>query len=308
VIKMDLSQIGRQFGLDDAQTRAAFEALAPVVAAGVRKSAQTPSGLQDVLKRVVAGGYGDTLGNPEAVAFERAKPRGDDVLGQIFGSPDVSRGVAQQLSMSSGIGAVILKKLLPIVASIVMGQVAKRMGGAGSAPAGGAGGGFGDILKDILGGGAGGGGQGGGMSLPGGGSSGGGLGVPSLPDAKLGQGGRSINMPQTPQADPGNPDDYQMSPQRNTTGRNPLEDMLNDIINNGGQNGRVVVKQIPPGQMGDILRDIFGGQLPSGQQAPTGEGVERGRRAIEDVTGGGTPRGTAAEDLLNSVERSLRRG
>ncbi len=304
---MDLSQIGRQFGLDDAQTRAAFEALAPVVAAGVRKSAQTPEGLQDVLKRVVAGGYGETLGNPDAVAFERAKPRGDDLLGQIFGSPDVSRGVAQQLSGSTGIGAAILKKLLPIVASIVMGQVSKRMGGAGSVPAGGSGGGFGDILKDILGGGLGG-GQGGsqGGSMGGGSQGGGdGAGVPGLPDARLGQGNRPLNIPETPQA---GPDDYQSSPQRNTTGRNPLEDMLNDIINNGGQNGRVIVKQLPPEQMGDILRDIFGGQFPGGQQAPTGQGVERGRRAIEDVTGGGTPRGSAAEDLLNSVERSLRRG
>jgi hypothetical protein len=296
---MDLSQIGRQFGLDDAQTRAAFEALAPVVAAGVRKSAQSPDGLQDILKRVVAGGYGDTLGNPDAVAFERAKPRGDDVLGQIFGTPDVSRGVAQQLSATSGIGAVILKKLLPIVASIVMGQISKRMGaGAGpSANTGGAGGGFGDILKDILGGGMGqGGGQGGG----------GGIGFPggSLPDARVGQGGRPMNIPQMPTT----PDDYQSSPERNTTGRNPLEDMLNDIVNNGGGNGRVIVKQIPPGQMGDILRDIFGGQLPGGQQAPSPQGIERGRRAIEDVTGAGTPRGTAADDLLNSVERSLRRG
>jgi hypothetical protein len=294
---MDLSQIGRQFGLDDAQTRAAFEALAPVVAAGVRKSAQSPDGLQDILKRVVAGGYGDTLGNPDAVAFERAKPRGDDVLGQIFGTPDVSRGVAQQLSATSGIGAVILKKLLPIVASIVMGQISKRMGaGAGpSANTGGSGGGFGDILKDILGGGM---GQGGGMSD--------GIGFPggSLPDAKVGQGGRPMSIPEMPTT----PDDYQSSPQRNTTGRNPLEDMLNDIVNNGGGNGRVIVKQIPQGQMGDILRDIFGGQLPGGQQAPSPQGIERGRRAIEDVTGAGTPRGTAADDLLNSVERSLRRG
>jgi hypothetical protein len=302
---MDLSQIGRQFGLDDAQTRAAFEALAPVVAAGVRKSAQSPDGLQDILKRVVAGGYGDTLGNPDAVAFERAKPRGDDVLGQIFGTPDVSRGVAQQLSATSGIGAAILKKLLPIVASIVMGQISKRMGaGAGpSANTGGAGGGFGDILKDILGGGLGG-GMGGGQSR--GGNQGGGMGFPggSLPDAKVGQGGRPMTIPDVPLT----PDDYRSSPERNTTSRNPLEEMLNDIVNNGGGNGRVIVKQIPPGQMGDILRDIFGGQLPGGQQAPSPQGVERGRRAIEDVTGAGTPRGTAADDLLNSVERSLRRG
>jgi hypothetical protein len=305
---MDLSQIGQQFGLDDRQTRAAFEALAPVVAAGMRKSATNPQGLQDLLRKVVVGGHQESLGNPDRVQFDYAKPRGDDILGQVFGSPDVSRGVAQQLSMSSGIGAAILKKLLPIVASIVMGQVAKRMGAGSGQQTGGSGGGFGDILKDILGGGMGGGmggqtgGQGGGWNLPGGSSNGSTADIPSLPDAGLGK-GRPLNIPQSI------PPEYVPSPpDARTTGRNPLEDMLNDIINNGGQNGRVIVKQIPPEAMGDILKDIFGGQIPGGgtAQGPSEDALNRGRRTIEDVTGGGTARGSAADDLLNSVERSIR--
>jgi hypothetical protein len=140
---MDLSAIGRQFGLTDEQTRAAFDALTPVVASGVRRSAQSETGLQDILSSALNGNRGDN--------FDSATTSGNDVLGQIFGSKDVSRGVAQQLSATSGIGAAVLKKLLPIVASIVMGQVAKKMGGGGASSGGG--GGLGDILGDILGGG-----------------------------------------------------------------------------------------------------------------------------------------------------------
>ncbi len=136
---MDLSAIGQQFGLTEEQTRAAFDALTPVVASGVRRSAQSETGLQDILNAALNGNHaGDTTS-------------GNDVLGQIFGSKDVSRGVAQQLSATSGIGAAVLKQLLPIVASIVMGQVAKKMGGGGQSS--GSGGGLGDILGDILGGG-----------------------------------------------------------------------------------------------------------------------------------------------------------
>ena len=58
--------------------------------------------------------------------------------------------MANELSASSGIGASILKKMLPIIASIVMAQVAKQMGSRG----GSSGGGLGDILGDILGGGS----------------------------------------------------------------------------------------------------------------------------------------------------------
>ncbi len=147
---MDLSAIGRQFGLSEEQTRAAMDSLAPVVAAGVRRNAQSPQGLQDILGSVLNGNRAGVLEDENAVQFDNAKSSGDEILGQIFGSKDTSREVAQQLSATSGIGASILKKLLPIVASIVMGQVAKKMGG-GTAPQGG--GGLGDILGDILGGG-----------------------------------------------------------------------------------------------------------------------------------------------------------
>ncbi len=140
---MDLSEIGRQFGLNEAQTRAAVEALTPVVAAGMRRSGGAGGGLNDIIRSITQGGA------PEET--DAATSQGNDILGEIFGSKEVSRGVANELSASSGIGASILKKMLPIIASIVMAQVAKQMGSRG----GSSGGGLGDILGDILGGGGG---------------------------------------------------------------------------------------------------------------------------------------------------------
>lgn len=139
---MDLSEIGRQFGLNEAQTRAAVEALTPVVAAGMRRNGGAGGGLNDIIKSITQGGA------PEET--DAATSQGNDILGEIFGSKEVSRGVANELSASSGIGASILKKMLPIIASIVMAQVAKQMGSRG----GSSGGGLGDILGDILGGGS----------------------------------------------------------------------------------------------------------------------------------------------------------
>jgi len=42
---------------------------------------------------------------------------GNGILGHIFGSKDVSREVAARASAQSGVGADVLKKLLPIGAS-----------------------------------------------------------------------------------------------------------------------------------------------------------------------------------------------
>jgi hypothetical protein len=277
---MDISAIGRQFGLDDAQTRAALEALTPVVASGVRRSAQSPEGLQDILSSVLTGGRARALEDENAIQFDNAKSSGDEILGQIFGSKDVSREVTQQLSASSGIGAAVLKKLLPIVASVVMGQVAKKMGAGGST----GGGGLGDILGGMLGGGQ--------QQQPQGGSSGG---LGDILGDILG-GGQPQTAPQPRQAPPGQ--------------GGSLEDILGDIL--GGGKGGVVVKQIPQDQMGDILKDIFGGNFPGGGQPqeryqPPDEAVTRGRKTLDDILGGGTSRGSNADVLLDSVDKAIRR-
>jgi hypothetical protein len=268
---MDIAAVGRQFGLDDQQTRAALDALVPVVAAGMRRTAQSPEGLQEIFRQVLTGGYGGTLDDDQAVSFGRAKPAGDEVLGQIFGKKQVSREVAQQLSANSGIGADILKKLLPIVATMVLGALAKKMGGAIAGEqmpqSGSGGGGWGDILRDVLAG-----GQAAPQQVP-----------HRQPTPAPGQGGS-------------------------------LEDILGDILSGGSGQGRVIVKQAPPGQMGDILRDILGGNLPGDagggvdvpQRRPSEDVVTRGSTTLDDMLGGGTSSGDAADDLLNSVERSIR--
>ena len=130
---MDIYAIGRQYGLDPQQTQQAFEALAPVVAAGMRRNAGGGGGgLADIMGSI--GGARVARYAEDASAFDQLQSvdDGNAVLGQIFGSKDVSRGVAQQLSASTGISDSILKKLLPLVAAFVMAQVAKKAFGGAS--------------------------------------------------------------------------------------------------------------------------------------------------------------------------------
>jgi hypothetical protein len=78
--------------------------------------------------------------------------RGNDVLGQIFGSKDVSRTVAQDAASRSGLDPALLKKMLPILAMLVAGYMARQGGRAAQQP-GQAGGGLGGLLGGLLGGG-----------------------------------------------------------------------------------------------------------------------------------------------------------
>jgi len=154
-----LDNLGRQFGLSPAQTRSAVEALAPAVAAGISRNAGSGGGLGDLIGAVLQGNHGRYLDDSSATQYDAAVDDGNAILGHVFGSKDVSRGVAMKAGELSGVGSAILRKMLPVIATMVMGALAKRMlGGGGAAASPGrssGGGGLGDILGDILGGGAG---------------------------------------------------------------------------------------------------------------------------------------------------------
>ena len=73
---------------------------------------------------------------------------GNNVLGQIFGSKDVSRAVAQNASTQSGLSPDLLKKMLPMLAMVVAGYMSKNH----AAQQGSSGGGLGGMLGGLLGG------------------------------------------------------------------------------------------------------------------------------------------------------------
>jgi hypothetical protein len=292
---MDYAELGRQFGLNEAQTRAAFEQLAPVVAAGIRRNNQSDNGLESLLKALQGGNHSRYADDPTSLQFDQVADDGNAILGHIFGSKDVSRGVANQAADLSGVGSAVLKKMLPVIAAIIMGQLAKRMGGGGTARApqgGGSGGGLGDILGDILGGG----GQGQSAPAPRApapGGSGGGLG--DILGDILGGGARQGQSAPAPKGSTGG-----------------LEDILGDILGGGRASGGSAgggAPNAPRPQTGgvsldDLLREMMGGGQGGGVNR---EVADRSRRRIDDVLGGGTKSGNAADDLLNSVDRITRR-
>ncbi len=162
-----IDAISRELGVDQSTAQNGLRALLPAVTDGMRgQAAASPQGFGG-LGSILAGlGGGGLLSN--VVAPEPTNvAQGNDVLGQIFGNKDNSRAVAADAAQRSGISPDLLKKMLPIVAMLVAGYLAKQHGQAtpsstatGQAPAQ-----DGGILGQILGGisGAGGSGAGGGI-------------------------------------------------------------------------------------------------------------------------------------------------
>lgn len=142
-----LQDMARQLGISQKQAESGAAALLPAILGGFKKQAQAqPTGLEGLgglLGQLGGGGLLDAvLGTKPANVNQ-----GNDVLAQIFGSKDVSRTVAQQASTKSGLDPALLKKMLPMLAMMVTGFMAKAQGGAS------AGGGLGSLLGGLLGGG-----------------------------------------------------------------------------------------------------------------------------------------------------------
>ena len=150
-----LQSIAKELGISEGQAASGAAALAPALLGGFKKQAQSqPSGLEGLggfLGKLGGGGLLDDVLSPQPTNVNR----GNDVLGQIFGSKDVSRTVAQNAATNTGLSPDLLKKMLPMLAMAVAGYIAKQKS-AGATPAaqsGPTGGGLGGMLGGLLGGG-----------------------------------------------------------------------------------------------------------------------------------------------------------
>lgn len=151
--------ISRELGISESEAARGAAALAPAVLGGFKKQVQAqPSGLAGLAGLLGQLGGGSLLDNVLAPQPTDVN-RGNDVLGQIFGSKDVSRTVAENASSQSGVDQTVLKRMLPMVAMMIAGYMA-RQGGGGTSGAAPSSGGLGGLLGGVLGG-AGGGAAGG---------------------------------------------------------------------------------------------------------------------------------------------------
>ena len=157
-----IQSMARELGVSESQAASGAAALIPALLGGFKKQAQAqPTGLEGLVGMLGGLGGGGLLDEVLAPRPTNVSP-GNDILGQIFGSKDVSRTVAQNAAAQTGLDPMLLKKMLPVLAMLVAGYMA-RQGRASGAPQ--TGGGLGDVLGGMLGGGNQGAAQGGGHGL-----------------------------------------------------------------------------------------------------------------------------------------------
>ena len=115
-----LQSMARELGVSEAQAASGAEALAPAILGGFKKQAQSQpgglDGLGGMLGQLGGGALLDDVVAPQPTDVNR----GNNVLGQIFGSKDVSRTVTQSAAARTGLDPALLRQMLPMLAMLVL--------------------------------------------------------------------------------------------------------------------------------------------------------------------------------------------
>ena len=127
-----VKELSKQFNLAENQTRVAIEELIPALSRGMQNNTSSAPGLDDLLDALKTGEHKRYMDDPTLLNKPETTKDGNDILGHIFGSKEVSREVANRVSRKSGLSSTVLKKMLPVLASLAMGALSKGVLGGGA--------------------------------------------------------------------------------------------------------------------------------------------------------------------------------
>ena len=150
-----INMIAGRFGINPQQAQSAIEALTPAIAGGFKNQATQTGGIEGLIGSVLGQNHVAIGEDPTELARPGTTSQGNEILGSIFGSKEVSRQVAQHASNQSGVSVDILKQMLPVLAMMAAGAMANKansggLGGLLGAAMGGSHGG-GGMLGNVLG-------------------------------------------------------------------------------------------------------------------------------------------------------------
>ncbi|WP_137156863.1 DUF937 domain-containing protein [Rhizobium sp. FKL33] len=119
--------MARQFGLAQEQMQKAMSALMPAFSSGFKRNAANPYDFTTLLQSAMSGEYIKYFEDMSKAFTPQGVADGNAILGQLFGSKEVSRAIAAQAAQMSGIGQDVLKQMMPVMANAMVGGFLRQM-------------------------------------------------------------------------------------------------------------------------------------------------------------------------------------
>lgn len=133
-----LKQLASGFGISETDAVNALSGMVPALSGGLRNNLSNPGSQAGLLEALAGGRHQRYVDQPETLTDTATVTDGNAILGHLLGSKDASRRVASDVSARTGLDNGLLKKMLPVVAAMVMGSMSKqtRAGAGASSSAG----------------------------------------------------------------------------------------------------------------------------------------------------------------------------
>ena len=127
-----VAALAQQFGISEEQVQSVMGQLVPALASGAQNNIAQEGGLEGMLGALMGGNHSQYVDDPSTLAGAGAVEDGNGILGHLLGGKDESRALATQVAGATGLSSTLIKQMLPVVASMAMGAMAKHIGsGAG---------------------------------------------------------------------------------------------------------------------------------------------------------------------------------
>lgn len=144
-------EMASRLGIGETDAKRGMESLMPALTGALQRNMRQGDGADKLFNALRNGKHAAYLEEPQRMQREETVQDGNKILGHLFGSKDVSRQVASEASNESGLSSGVLKKMLPMLATMAMGSMSKKT--RGMPGSGGGGNQLGSLLGSFLGGG-----------------------------------------------------------------------------------------------------------------------------------------------------------
>jgi hypothetical protein len=132
-----LDNLASQFNLTPEEADQAVKAIVPELSEGFLNQASEPAAFGSFAGLLASDHYRAAFADPSAA--QASAQQGGDNVAQLFGSRDALEAAVARASSATGIGPETLSQMLPVIASMIFGGLAKSMENQG----------FGGILGEL---------------------------------------------------------------------------------------------------------------------------------------------------------------
>ena len=119
-------ELAQAFGLNSDQARAVVDQVVPELTHNLEGLTLSRGGLADLINQLGNKSNSDFLNKPDLLRSDEARGEGNEILDYIFGSKYRSRVVAQRAARDSELDLGDVKRMLPAIASLLMGNLNRK--------------------------------------------------------------------------------------------------------------------------------------------------------------------------------------